>query len=405
MKQSSCVQLVLTMMLVSQASFGQHLRLDINMEFTGASATPGSSPERNINTNFREDDPFNPLRGKFFPTIQLSKTFGLESQFLFDSKAVKFDHSKNQPFRADGFFLSVKGLFDGRLNFWFGRIPTPVGTFSPRSYSHTNPLIGFPLAYHYKVPYNAFVLSPESGNLYLRDNNFGAATSIYEACWITGLTAFGTIQGMDYMLAAGQGTLTNPEAKSNQGFQIAGRVGHRFAEEFSAGVSGGIAPYLEYSDNLPQGVSVRDPKHLILGVDAAARFDQLHLVGEAFYNSWDTPQYQHEASIQAYTWHLEAQYFFLDNLYAAARVNQMLYSTITDPGSGRLTSWGYDVTRLESGLGFLPYPELNIKAVVQYNNLGNPATREITIIALQAAFHFDNVQTLIGLDPVDRQPY
>lgn len=164
----------------------------------------------------------------------------------------------NQQFHMDGLLLSVEGLFSNRVNFWFGRIPTPVGTFSPRSYSHINPLIGFPPAYHFKVPYNVFTLSSETRNLFLRDNNFGGGTAIYEACWITGATVFGMWNDVEYMIAAGRGTLTNPEA---------GRIGYKFNEEVHAGFSAGIAPHLEHETNLPSGVGIRDPKHVIAGVD------------------------------------------------------------------------------------------------------------------------------------------
>ena len=402
MKQHLFAMLMILTLGGAQTLLGQFLRLDVNVELTGSAFNPNTVPERNINTNFREDDPFNPVRAKFFPTIKFNETFRLEGDFLFDNKAVKFDHTRNQPFRADGFFLAIRGLYDNRLNFWLGRIPTPVGTFSPRSYSHINPLIGFPLAYHLKVPYNAFRLSPESSNLVLRNLNYGAATSIYEACWITGISAFGNIEGFEYMFDIGQGTLTNPEARENGGFQIAGRVGYSFTEQISAGISGGIAPYLQYDTGLPLGINVRDPKHIILGFDASTRLDNLQLAVEAFYNSWDTPQYQVEKSIHAYTWYLEGQYFFLQNLYAASRIGQMLYDNITDPVDGTPTPWGYNVTRIETGVGFLPLPELNIKGVIQYNRLDSPSTRDITILAIQTVFHFENLQKLVGWEPIEK---
>ncbi len=402
MKRSSLVILLVLALNATHTLYAQYFRLDVNVELTGARFNPNTVPERNINTNFREDDPFNPVRAKFFPTIKFNETFLLEGDFLFDNKGVKFDHTRNQPFRADGFFLAVRGLMDNRVNFWLGRVPTPVGTFSPRSYSHNNPLIGFPLAYHLKVPYNVFRLSSESANLGLRDLNYGAGTSIYEACWITGLSVFGNIEGFDYMLDFGQGTLTNPEAKENGGFQIAGRIGKKLDAQFSVGVSGGIAPYLQYDTGLPTGTNVRDPKHIILGADASAHFDNLHFFAEVFYNAWDTPQYQVEKTIHAYTWYLEGQYYFLQKFYAAARINQMLYDDITNPANNQLTPWGYNITRIETGVGFLPIPELNIKGVVQYNRLDNPAIRDITIVALQTAFHFENLQKLVGWDSIEK---
>lgn len=388
---------ILTLLCGVRSLYAQVFRLDANLELTAASFNPGTETERKINTNFRDDDPFNPVRGKLFPHIRFNEMFGIESEVLFDNKAKKFDRSRNAQVRIDGLFVFAHGLLDNRLNFWLGRIPTPVGAFSPRSYSHVNPLIGYPLAYQYKVPYNAFVLSSENANLSLRDQNVGAATSIYEACWITGLSMFGTVEGIAYLIAIGRGTLTNPEASENKGFQLAGRIGRKFGETLGVGVSGGIAPYLQHDINLPANVGIRDPKHIIAGVDANAHFADVTVRAEAFLNSWDTPQYQLEKTVQAYTWYIEGQFFFLPEFYAAARLDEMLYTDITDPSSGQKTSWGYNVTRIEAGVGYKPLPEFLLKGVVQHNALENPATREITIVAIQAAFHFKDVQTLVGL--------
>ena len=389
--------LILVSLCGVQTLHAQVFRLDANVELTGATFIPSTEPERNINTNFRDDDPFNPVRGKLFSHIRLNDVFGIEGEFLFDNKAKKFDHSRNQQFRIDGLFAFAHGLLDNRLNFWLGKIPTPIGTFSPRSYSHVDPLIGYPLAYQYKVPYNAFILSSESSNLRLRDNNFGAATSIYEACWITGLSIFGAVEGIDYMITIGRGTLTNPEASENKGFQLAGRVGRKFGDTFEAGVSAGIAPYLQHDNNLPTGVEIRDPKHVIVGVDARVYLANLRLFVEAFLNSWDTPQYTFEKTIRAYTGYVEGQYFLLPTLYVVARIDQMLYDDITDPSTGKKTPWGYNVMRIEAGVGFRPVPELLLKGVVQYNTLDNPIGKKITILALQTAFNFKDVQTLVGL--------
>lgn len=384
----------------------QHFYLDINVDVTASRFNPNVDPERTINTNFRDDDPFNPLRAKLFPTIKFNETFTIEGDFLFDNKGKRFDRTKgNQPFRMDGLFLAVKGLLRNNLNLWFGKIPTPVGTFSPRSYSHVNPLIGWPLAYHYKIPYNVFTASSEASNLALRDNNYGAGTSIYEACWITGITALGNVNNMEYMIAIGRGTLTNPEASANKGFQIAGRLGYKFSDNIKTGLSAGIAPYLEYSTGLPTGTSLRDPKHIITGIDVAIHVSNIHLSAEGFYNSWDTPQYQNEKSIHAYTWYVEGQYFLFPDLYTALRFDRILYHDITDPITGQKTPWGYNVSRIEAGFGYKLLEQLTIKAIVQQNFLSNPNSNSITILGLQAAFRFEDFQTLVGWDAKGQPSY
>ena len=71
----------------------------------------------------------------------------------------------------------------------------------------------------------------------------------------------------------------------------------------------------------------------------------------------------------------------------------MLYSDITDPFNVQQnkTPWGYNVTRIESGVGFIPFKQLNIKAVIQHNIIDSPSTKTITLYALQAAFRFENL--------------
>ena len=81
--------LILVLLCGVRALHAQVFRLDANVELTGATFTPNTEPERNINTNFRNDDPFNPVRGKLFPHIRLNDVFGIEGEFLFDNKAKK----------------------------------------------------------------------------------------------------------------------------------------------------------------------------------------------------------------------------------------------------------------------------------------------------------------------------
>lgn len=394
MKATTALFILLLCLLSAPRLNAQHVRLDLNIEPTLTKFDPDNGPVRRINTNFRNDDPFNPLRIKFFPQVRINETFGVEGDFLLDTKAV-------QTFRLDGLFFSVRGLFDKKLNFWFGKIPTPVGTFSTRSYSHLNPLIGFPLAYHYKVPYNAGQAFNETTSLRFRDSFAQGVTSIYEACWMTGGTVFGDVGHFEYTFAIGKGTLTNPEAKENGGVQIAGRVGWKPTDWLTAGISGAVAPYLEHGAGLPAGTEIRDPKHHLFGVDARARFDDLTLTFEGFYNSWDTPQYLREKNIEAYMAYVEGQYSISPDFYVAARLDRIMYDDITNPTNGQKTPWGYDVSRIEAGVGFSPISNIVLKGVVQHNSLDHPTIKSITVYALQAMVRLEQLQTLIGLDRVE----
>src|SRR5437867_821523 len=95
---------VLILLCGVQSLYAQLFRLDANVELTGAIFNPSTEPERNINTNFRDDDPFNLVRGKLFPHITFNETFGIEGEVLFDNKAKKFDRSRNAQVRVDGLY-------------------------------------------------------------------------------------------------------------------------------------------------------------------------------------------------------------------------------------------------------------------------------------------------------------
>ncbi|MBI3786743.1 MAG: hypothetical protein HY276_00650 [Ignavibacteriales bacterium] len=204
-----------------------------------------------------------------------------------------------------------------------------------------------------------------------------------------------------YTLAVGQGTLTNPEAKENGGMQIAGRIGWKPTDWLTAGISGGVAPYLERDTGLPAGTEIRDPKHHLFGVDAKAKFDDFTLYFEGVYNSWDTPQYVREKNVEAYMAYVEGQYFISPDFYIAARLDKIMYHDITNPTNGEKTPWGYDVSRVEAGVGFSPISNLVLKGVVQHNSLNHPAIKSITVYALQAMVRLEQLQTLIGLDRVE----
>ncbi len=366
------------------------LKVDANIDLTGTIRRPEST----INTNFRGDDPFNPFRAKVFIGYQFNSTLGIETEILFDSKAHAFESpTKKAPVRPDGYFLSIRKPFETLVNFWIGKIPTPVQSFTARSYSHLNPLIGYPLMHHYKVPLSGFDVVTNTQILSFRDNFSGGVTSIYEACWVTGVSAFGKLDVFDWMVAVAKGTLTNPEARKNDGYQIAGRIGAEPLPWLKIGLSGGIAPYLENGTSVPSGTSREDVHHRLLGTDASISWKDLTFHSELVFNSWDTPLLA-EKSVHAVSWYVEAKYDIIKELYAAARVDQMLFNEIKD-ASGTLTPWGYDVHRQEIGIGAKLIKELTIKAVIQHNTIDNPSKREITYYALQSVLRFEDLQELV----------
>lgn len=367
------------------------LKIDANVELT---ATQNQSGSR-INTNFRDDDPFNPLRAKIFVIYNFNPTFGIETEILFDNHGKKIDRSKDQPVRIDGLFLSIHRAFRAPVNLWIGRIPTPVGGFTARSYPHINPLIGFPLMYQYKLPINPFDVNDVPMQRAFRDGLNRGATMVYEACWINGVSVFGTIDRFNYMVAVAKGTLSNPEAIKNKGVQIAGRIGVKPLDWLNIGISAAIAPYLENGASVPAGTAVEDVKHRLVGLDAQAIFSHIDLHGEVMYNNWDTPRLL-DSRLSATSWFLEGKFSPFSRFYIALRIDRLVFGDMTANSTGDKEPWGYNVSRQEFGLGFRIIPEFTIKAVVQHNVIAAPTETQVTIYAVQGLLRVEDIQNVFS---------
>lgn len=132
-----------------------------------------------INTNSRGDDPFNLVRSRLFVQKAWTDNIHLYLEFLWDS---------GTDARVQGLYLTFSEVLDPMFTLKVGMIPSPFGNFGHRStYFNQNPLIGVP------------------------------------AMWLT------------------KTTLTNPYAKSNDGYQLIGNLGlHPItgSSTQAAGVSG-----------------------------------------------------------------------------------------------------------------------------------------------------------------------
>jgi hypothetical protein len=368
--------------------------VDANFEFTIAQYKPNNSPLKpsdnhfGINSNFRYDDPFNPFRGKIFLNYNMSSTFHFDAEVLFDSKAKKINTTTRQPFRFDGFFLA--GNIKPEFNFWIGKIPSPVGNFSPRSYAHKNPLIGFPLMYHYKLPLPGINTYTNTQLLSFRDALNPGVTQIYEACWLNGVTLFGMTSRFQWSGTVAKGTFSNPEASHNKGYQFAGRITTQLFEQLRIGASAGVGPYLERAHNLPQGTALEDPKHRLYAAEFRAEYYRYELFGELALNEWDTPLLR-EKKVEATSYYGELRYQVSPVITLTARVDNVLFGSIEDT-SGVKQKWGYDVKRTEAGIIIKFIPEFIVKSSWQHNEVATlPKKTALDIYALQIVVRWEDI--------------
>ena len=269
--------------------------------------------------------------------------------------------------RAEGFDLHVQ----------VGKIPTPFGHFTERSYTDTNPLIGFPLMYHHSSSLRANQLPADNADLLAHrgqgaPNRFtgygggGAAETfsglpmVYDSCWDFGASVIGSVWRFEYLLARTTGSLSDPRTTgqdNNDGAQLAGRIGVVPFTGLQLRLSAARAPYLDEAvrGGLPAGRDLEDYEQRIFGLSAEYEWRHLAVVAEWATNTWESPHVVDGAGgmrdLRVDGLYVEARYKLAPGWSAAGRYSTLRYGSIPD-GAGATTSWDWDVDRVEAGTSY-----------------------------------------------------
>jgi hypothetical protein len=284
------------------------------------------------------------------------------------------------------------------LSVQVGRVALAFGRFAPRTYATTNPLMGTPLIYQYfssvrgdRVP------EDPAQQLAWRTSNTAAyqtrgLPTLYDACWSDGIQVFGATRHVAWAASVVTGSLSNPGAASNDGFQVIGRVGVQPTMGLQLGLSAGWGPYLSAraasSPAFPRGRDVEDYSQLAVGVDAAYGTGRMQWTAEGMVNRWDVPNLAGgDETLGNAGGYVEVDLSLRAGLHWAARLGHMAYGDIDD-GNGNRVAWDWDVTRLETGPQYYLTPDVRLKGVVQLNWHGDAPDGADHMLGLQLASRF-----------------
>ena len=318
-----------------------------------------------VNRSIKGQSPFSLVRSRLFADAGVADNTTVFTTILFDEGLGHFE--------LEGAYVIIDRVGNrDHLNLLIGKMATPFGAFANRSFSTLNPLIGLPLIYHYfssvrggNVPGDAAEQIAQRDAASRRGRGL---PMIYDACWNTGLQAFGATETLTYAVAVTKGALSNPAAAGNDGAQLLGRVGWQPTMGWSFGLSGGYGPYLEARAALdaqfPAGKSVEDFNQTIFGVDAEYSRGHCQFFLEAVRNSWDVPNVGE--ALGTYGGYVEGSVAVRSGLHCSLRLGSIVYDKI-DNGSGVQTAWDYDVRRVETGLEYYLDRNVRAKAVMQLN--------------------------------------
>jgi hypothetical protein len=347
-----------------------------------------------VNTN---DSNFDALRARLFVEGNRGQT-SVYLQFLISPESYN-------SYRFFGGYIMHR-LFEERNVFVeAGLIPVNDGIWASHTYSNKNPLVGLPTAYYWKTSLSATSVPVDLDQLLsmrgraqqygvnytdstgtVRGKRYASSPILYDNCWNYGLYSLGTLGPVEFAFGVTMGTASSAiqGSDTNENLAIHGKIGYAFTPGFKLWLSGTRGAYFDrvVKPYLPAGKTVNDYFQNLYGVSADWKCWRLWLMGEYWWNHWDTPVREDGLGNQSY--YVQAVYSFLPGWDASARYDAMRFAEVED-SAGNVMTWDENVERWETGVGYHVSRELILKAVAQFTNTGEEWD---LIPAVQASFAF-----------------
>ena len=282
---------------------------------------------------------------------------------------------------VDGAYVMVTPSAAHDLHVLAGKIPWPLGTYAPRTYSSKNPLIGTPLMYQYhssllwyEVVPSTDALIAASGTGQTGVNYFGYAEGlgmpiVDDSYWDVGVTLVGAQRPFEYALGMTAGTpgWGSTGEDGNAGKTVLGRIGVMPIPAVRLGISGAYGPYLEsfLKPSLPPGAAVEDYHQKLAMADLEVQMGLIELRGEAAHNTWESP---FVGDLKVGSGYGELKVKLPVGAFVAGRFDVLRFAKVTDSLGGR-HPWDTNVTRLESGFGYRFDRDVVAKLVYQQTTL------------------------------------
>ena len=352
-----------------------------------------------LNSNNTGDGNFDPLRARLFVDGRRDNT-ALFMQFLFSGESFS-------EMRLFGAYLLHK-VFEGEsLYLEAGLIPSHNGIWAANTYSDKNPLVGIPLSYYWKstlpyrqMPNNLDDLLAHRGQgqtgINYADSSGVRGTAfrpsmpvLYDNCWNYGFYTMGAKGLFNYALGITAGTPSAPVASTNinDNITVNGRLGYVVSPGLQLWVSGAHGAYLgrEVQPYLPPGKTVNDYMQTLFGLSADWKWSHLAVMGEVFYNKYDTPL--RADGLRNGSGYVQGVYTVYPQWDISLRYDGLVFESVQNSAGDWLT-WDQDIHRYEAGVMYRVTRDLRVKAVVQDTNTGDGFSSQNLIPALQVAFRF-----------------
>jgi hypothetical protein len=280
--------------------------------------------------------PFDPYRARLFVEGKPSPHFDAFTQIHLSEQSGVLIY---------GAYATWTPWLDRDLHLQAGKIPNPIGTYPPRTYSDKNPVMGMPLMYQYHSSFRGDIPVPSVDALLSEagrgqdgvdyagvpgDGGWRGMPVIYDFCWDVGLVALGSVRPLEFAVGVTNGTPSSsqPGRDNNGDKSIMGRLGIAPVPSLRLGVSASTGSYVpdDLEATLPVGASAERYDQTLFMADAEWTWDRYELRGEAIFNTWETP---FAGDLEVTGYYVEGKVAFAAGAWVAARYDQLLFDEVT----------------------------------------------------------------------------
>jgi hypothetical protein len=334
--------------VVATASAAPEMRLRGLLDLGLVSSVKGDS----LNRLTFGDSNFDPYRLGLFLDARPSPNLELHAQtILYEGMNV---------IRADGAYALWTPWLGRDLSLEAGKIPWPIGTYAPRTYSDKNAFIGTPLIYQYRtslawatpaLSVDQQVAKAGTGQFLQDPTQHPYLPVVDERWWDVGAVLLGSQRPLEFSLGVTQGSPSwpSPGPDNTPGNTYLGRLGLVPIPGVRVGVSGADGTWMPawYSYVLPPGGDVRDYHETTLMADAEFLRGPFELRGEGVRRDWKTVK---TGTLGVDGGYVEARWSFENGTWLAGRTETLRFSDVTT--SAAVTRpWDDGVDRFEGVLG------------------------------------------------------
>lgn len=313
------------------------------------------------------DSNLDPYRLRLFMDARLSPTLEVHVQTILHegSGALRAE------LRADGAYALWTPIPSRDVSLEAGKIPWPIGTYAPRTYSDKNALMGTPLMYQWRTGLlwnrptaNVDSLVSVAGRGQLSPRQLYVPL-VDERWWDSGAAVIGSWAPFEFSAGVVQGSPSwpAPGADNTPGLSVLGRLGYMPFPGVRIGVSGADGTWMpvSFERTLPAGKHLRDYHERSLMADAEFATGPFEVRGEAIRRRWETTT---TGNLDATSGYLEGRWTFDNGAWLALRGEALRFSDVTTTAAVT-RPWDDAVDRYEGVVGYRFTHDVRLKLGVQ----------------------------------------